>query len=276
MTPVTATAALGELLARLGATGGGAIELRGDELAGWPAEAVQALQARRVLAPSSPATSAVCDGCERACPMPVQVLTRPGHPPRAFIACDKTDDIGRVPVALLRLERWRASDASLADALAMLLGSTEATRLAGDAKAWRLGVAAGRTTRAAVLLRWQEGGAVLEVAGHVLPLDLALTIKDAALILDSKTLVRCVDAPAAGGGVPAESPDERRQRLKKRVAAEKSTRTKNFLEVVAAEEGLSTSRLKQLLATPKQAPDTWAAPLASLAGASPKKSARKR
>lgn len=274
--PPTATAALGELLARLGATGGGAIELRGDELADWPAEAVQALQAHRVLVPSSPATSVVCDGCERACPMPVQVMTSQGRPPRAFIMCDKADDIGRVPVALLRLERWRARDASLADALAMLLGSAEATRLVGDAKALRLGVIAGRATRAAVLLRWQDGGAVLEVAGHVLPLDLALTIKGAALALDMKTLGRCVDAPAAGGGVPAESPDERRQRLKARVASERAKQTKNFLEVVAVEEGISPSRLKQLLAAPKPKADTWAAPLVALAGAGSKKSARKR
>lgn len=276
MDPATAAAALGELLARLGAAGGGAIELRGNELARWPAEAVQALQARRVLVPSSPATSAVCDGCERGCSMPVQVLTKQGQPPRAFIVCDKDDDIGRVPVALQRLERWRASDASLADALAAMLGSTQATRLAGETKALRLGVVAGRTTRVAVLLRWIDGGAVLEVAGHVLPLDLALTIKDAALTLDSKTLVRCVDAPAAGAGVPAESPDERRQRLKARVAAEKRKGTKAFNEVVAAEEGLSVSRLKQLVAEPKPAPDTWAAPLAGLAGASSKKPARKR
>lgn len=276
MTPATATAALGELLARLHAAVGGAVELRGDELADWPAEAVRTLQARRVLVPSSPATSVVCDGCERGCVMPVQVLTKPGQPPRAFVMCDKDDDIGRVPVALLRLERWRASDASLADALAMLLGSAEATRLTGDAKALRLGVVAGRTTRAAVLLRWQAGVAVLEVAGHVLPLDLALTIKDATLTLDSQTLVRCVDAPAAGAGVPAESPDERKQRLKARVAAEKRKGTKAFLQAVAAEEGLSLSRLKQLVAEPKAAADTWAAPLAGLAGTGSKKPVRKR
>ena len=207
--------------------------------------------------------------------MPVQVLTKQGQP-RAFIACDKDDDIGRVPVPLQRLERWRASDTTLADALAMLLGCAEATRLVGDAKALRVGLVTGRTTRAAVLLRWQDGGAVLEVAGHVLPLDLALTIKDAALSLDGKTLVRCADAPAAGAGVPAESPDERRQRLKARVAAEKRKGTKAFNEVVAAEEGLSLTRLKQLVAEPKPAADTWAAPLAGLAGASSKKPARKR
>lgn len=208
--------------------------------------------------------------------MPVQVVTRQGQPPRAFIVCDKDDDIGRVPVALLRLERWRASETSLGDALAMLLGGSVATRLADDAKTLRLGVIAGRTARAAVLMRWQGGGAVLEVGGHVLPLDLALTIKGAALMLDSKTLVRCVDAPAAGAGVPAESPDERRQRLKGRVAAEKRKGTKAFNEVVAAEEGLSVSRLKQLVAEPKPAADTWAAPLAGLAGASSKKPTRKR
>lgn len=273
---MTNNAALGELLARLGATGGEAIELRGDELASWPAEAVQALKARRILVPASPGTSAVCDGCERACPMPVQLVTKQGRPPVAFIMCDKADDIGRVPVTLLQLERWRTSETSLADALAILFGSTEATRLAGDAKALRLGVVTGRTARAAVLLRWQDGGAVLEVAGHLLPLDLALTIKDAALALDCKTLARCVDAPAAGAGVPAESPEERRQRLKARVETEKCKGTKAFLQVVAAEEGLSPSRLKQLLAAQKPVADTWVAPLAALAGAGSKKPPRKR
>lgn len=45
----------------------------------------------------------------------------------------------------------------------------------------------------------------------------------------------------------AETPAQRRERLKARVTQEKAKGTKDFLVVVAAEEGLSTARVKQIV-----------------------------
>jgi hypothetical protein len=69
-----------------------------------------------LLLPAEPASALICDGCERNCVMPVQVApATAAQPGRAFIVCDKRDDIGRVPVDLVRLRRWIFSLPVLAD-----------------------------------------------------------------------------------------------------------------------------------------------------------------
>ena len=57
---------------------------------------------------------------------------------------------------------------------------------------------------------------------------------------------RALDQPIAGAG-DTESPAQRRERLKKRVQEVKARGTRGFLKVVAQEEGISVSRLKQIL-----------------------------
>ncbi|MGQ0443619.1 MAG: hypothetical protein ACT4O2_00450 [Beijerinckiaceae bacterium] len=47
-------------------------------------------------------------------------------------------------------------------------------------------------------------------------------------------------------GVNTETPEQRRKRLKARLREEKAKGTRAFLQVVAKEEGISPSRLKQL------------------------------
>jgi hypothetical protein len=60
-----------------------------------------------LLQPAEPASALICDGCERNCVMPVNVAPETAAQPiRAFIVCDKRDDIGRVPVDPARLRRW--------------------------------------------------------------------------------------------------------------------------------------------------------------------------
>ncbi len=71
-----------------------------------------------------------------------------------------------------------------------------------------------------------------------------------------------------------ESPDQRRNRLKARVEQERNRHTKNFLEVVAAEERISVSRLKQLTQAPKPkkpVQDLWLAPVQRIGGTASKR-----
>lgn len=267
---MTATDALAELLDRLAAASDGLVFVTGDELAHWPGGAVAALQAARVLVTAGFGATATCPGCERACQMAMEVRTKPGHASQVFIACDKRDDIGRVPLGPGALERWRCSVETLADALARLLGSEAAARLGGDAPGWRLGVVAGQQARGVAVLR---AGLVLDVAGHSLPVLALLELRASALVLDLPALRRCVDNPAAGAGA-AESPEQRRQRLKARVQALKARGIKAFLKVLAEEEGLSASRLKQLLAEDKPVAATWATPVLPLP-AKPKAGSKK-
>lgn len=279
MAPQTAAETLAELLARLSAVPGGSVLVAADELARWPAEAVQALRDARALVPAGPAASAVCPGCEQACVMPVEVLGGAGPAVRAFIACDKREDIGRVPVALAALERWRCSADTLADALARGLSGAAAVRLAGEPATWRLGLVAGRQGRAVAVMRaGAAGAAVVELAGHRLDVATLLSVQAATLVLDRQCLARCADSPVEGTGA-GETPEQRRERLRVRVAAVKAAGVRGFLKAVAAEEGMSDSRLKQLLAGSKPVAATWAAALmpAQPSGrASSKKTARKR
>lgn len=277
MEPQTDAEALVELLARLAAAQGAGVPLSGDELARWPAGAARALREARVLVPASPAASVVCPGCERACGMPVEVLGGPGAAVRAFIACDKREDIGRVPVTPAMLERWRCGADTVAEALAHALGGGGVMRLTGEPAAWRLGVVVGQQGRAVAMMRAGSDGVTVELAGHRLDLAALWSVQGAVLALDRGHLARCVDNPMAGTGV-GESPEQRRERLKARVAAMKAARVKGFLKAVAAEEGLSVSRLKQLVAHKAPTAGTWAAPLmpARAAGAGSKKTARKR
>lgn len=71
-----------------------------DEVKDWPAGALDGLVANGLLKPSQPMTTVACDGCEENCIMPVTVYpAQDDKPGRAFIICDKRDDIGRINLA---------------------------------------------------------------------------------------------------------------------------------------------------------------------------------
>jgi len=96
------------ILERLGCTDSGkSAFFSWDELKGWPPDALEALAACGLLQPAQPVTVIECDGCEENCTMPVTVYPAlDDKPGKAFITCDKRDDIGRVPVDFRRMEQW--------------------------------------------------------------------------------------------------------------------------------------------------------------------------
>ncbi len=58
--------------------------------------------------------------------MPVNIYPAEGNrAARAFIVCDKSQNIGRVPVDFPRLEQWQATGELIASALVQLLGFAE-------------------------------------------------------------------------------------------------------------------------------------------------------
>jgi len=114
-----------ELLARVGASKGQALFIGAQELSEWPATAVAAMKKQKLLVPARPAASVVCPGCERQCVMPVHVIPPGASAARAFVVCDKRDDINRVSVPIAHLEQWKVSGdispASVAQALGVPL-----------------------------------------------------------------------------------------------------------------------------------------------------------
>ena len=86
---------------------------------------------------------------------------------------------------------------------------------------------------------------MLSLAGHTVALVEVLTIVENALTLSKRELVRLVNNPV--GDSEAETPEARRERIRARVCEEKANGTKAFLRVVADEEGISLTRIKQLI-----------------------------
>lgn len=220
-----------------------------DEVQQWPLGGLDALVSYGMLQAAQPMTCLECDGCEQRCMMPVVVYpSQEGKVGRAFIVCDKDADMGRIRVSFDRLQQWHTNGGLIAAVLAKQLGlNPPANPFVIDTKSWAVGTLKGSKSHSPIVLHWGNGF-VIALAGHSIPLVEVLTLEKHALVLDIKTLIRWVDNPADGNAV--ESASARRERLLARVREEKAKGTKAFNRVVAEEEGISNSRLKQLLQAP--------------------------
>ena len=255
MTPLEA---LLELLERVGASRDAAALVSEEELSRWPAEAVRELKAKKLLQRASPAVSVVCPGCEQECVMPVHTPHAGAGTAASFVVCDKRDDINRVAVSAERLRQWRASAAPIADLITGLLGLRSQDAGAISSGRWEIGMLKGHKHSSHIVLI-ADGQLILCVAGHKVALADVLTLDGDSFKLDKQTLIRFVDKPVAGAG-DQESAAHRRERLKKRVQAEKAKGNKAFLKKVSEEESISVSRLKQLLARPAETKATHRRP----------------
>jgi len=240
---MTPDQAFAELLGRIGAGRGAVVLVGEEELARWPEAAVLSMKSAGLLTPASPASSVVCPGCEQECSMPVNSRAMGAGASSFFVVCDKRDDISMVPISVVKLRQWGASLSGLAEVIARLLGLTGAVSVNGPR--CEVGILRGRKHSSHVTLI-ADGTLSLRVAGHVVDLGSVLSSQNGAMRIDRQALAQCADKPVAGGG-DVEAADERRKRLAGEVKAEKSKGTKAFLKVVAAREGISIQRLKQLL-----------------------------
>jgi hypothetical protein len=234
-----------ELLDRVAALQGSSALVSADELAQWSDEAVSTMKAQKLITKARPATSTVCPGCEEECVMPVHVLQQPSGDPALFIACDKRDDIGRVPVPDAQLEQWQASGDSIADLLAGLLSLQRPNMGSSSAGRWEVGVFRGKK-HASHLVLLAGDRLTLTMAGHSIALAEVLVLEDNRFKVDKRRFTHLVDQPVAGAG-DIESAKQRRERIKKRVNELKAQGATAFLKTVAEEEGLSISRIKQLI-----------------------------
>ena len=101
---------LESLKARFAKGKSGRISISADEIAEWPNGLFDSLFKANLLQPIAPASMLECRGCEELCFMPINVLPAESkRAARAFIVCDKRDDVGRVSVDFARLKQWAIS-----------------------------------------------------------------------------------------------------------------------------------------------------------------------
>ena len=98
---------LAEMLARVGSSS--EVFITEHDLNHWPAGAVVALKAQKLIRKAPPAITVVCPGCEEHCAMPVETIPAVNGTPDAFVVCDKRDDTNRVTIHGDQLIQWRTS-----------------------------------------------------------------------------------------------------------------------------------------------------------------------
>lgn len=242
---MTPQAVLIELLDRIATLPGEKVLIRNDELSRWPAEVIEALKSHNLIRKTRPATSVVCDECEKECLRPVHTLRSPSGGLRVFLVCDKLDEVDRVTVPIERLEQWQTSGTLVAEMLTSLLGLVPPATQGSASGRWEIGLLKGKKHSSHLVLIAGDTLS-LALAGHSRPLSDLLTLENNQITIDKRALIRLVDHPATGGG-DTESAEARADRLYQRVEEERAKGNRAFNKTVAEEEGFSVQRLKQIL-----------------------------
>ncbi len=190
-------AALIDLLTRMDAQGGAEVLISVEELGRWPPTAVATMKLQKLLINARPSVSAACDGCERACVMPVHTVVRPGGIAASFVMCDKRSDTSRVPIPLERLVQWRCDAKAVVGFVAASLDLRLSDQHSTDTGMRPIGMARGNKRSQMLTLRLQ-GGLALVVASQAMPLvDLVDFLND-RFVVDAVMVRQMVDtAPQA-------------------------------------------------------------------------------
>ena len=165
-----------------------------DEVNSWPVDTLALLKVNGLLKPSQPMNTIVCDGCEENCDMPVVVYpAQENRPARAFVECDKRDDIERVGVNLDRMKQWRCTIDAVCSFIASSLALRRSDKKIAIADLWEIGVAKG-LKRSQMLCLQASGALVLVAGGNKLPLIDLIEYRDGAYSLDNLLVRQLLDA----------------------------------------------------------------------------------
>ncbi len=186
--------ALIELLERVGASQGNAVLVNVEELTQWPMAAVAAMKTQGLLTRTKPASSAICPGCERDCVMPVHIIpAKEDLPARAFISCDKRNDISRVTVSFEKLNQWQCTIDSVCQFIAACLGLRRSNQLTDNSNLSNIGIAKG--IKRSQMLGLEADSVLSLIAGNNrLPLVELIEYHDGAYSLDDAMIHQLVDS----------------------------------------------------------------------------------
>lgn len=233
-----------ELLERIGANNGAPVFINNNELSEWPQDLVITIKSCGLITQAPPATNITCPGCEKSCTMLVNCITNQANLTSAFIICDKRNDINRVPIPIESMQQWQASGYYTAKMVSKLLDLSSPVT-STENSFWNLGVFRGSKHSSHLLLS-ANGKLKLLTAGHEINLEEIISFSNKAIKIDKLKIIHATNNPISGAG-NVESATERKLRLQKRVSDLKFKGVKSFLKQTAEEEGISVSRLKQII-----------------------------
>jgi len=174
-----------------------------DEVTGWPVGVLELLKKSALLQEIDRATTLYCDGCEWRCEKPVVVRTPPkGGAIRAFINCNEEPDLGRIPIGLERLVRYRSTATMLVEFVARAAG-TKASRVSKKASVVLLTKIKGRFGPRPVLIGIVPGKLQLKVGSHEVALADFVKWSEGAVTIDwavARRLANRKDQVGRAGG----------------------------------------------------------------------------
>lgn len=230
---MTGQEVLETLLARLNAAGGSAVFLMASEFAEWPKSTVAALMATGLVRPASTAPSVTCEGCEEFCTMPVTWLDSART--AAYVACDRPADMGLIPVAPDRLERWQTTGDAVASILSEALHAFPRPGIVLPAGSWEIG--AWRRPRRAEFVMVSGEQLAIEVAGHRVVVADVLFLEGRRLRVEVEYLSHLVDSPGHTTRSPESVPDVDARTVA--LVSELKGKVRNPVVTAAAQLGVS-------------------------------------
>jgi len=201
-----------ELLARLGARNGETVLVSADELLQWPAAAVAAMTSQKLLSRARPAKSVVCPGCEQACTMTVQTLTRANGTAASFVVCDKRDDINRVAISADQITQWRCDAEAVCAFIANNLSLRRSAQEPVDTSQKVIGMGRGEKRNQMTALQL-NGSLPLVIGNNSVPLAEMVTFDHGKYSPDAKAIRELVDATTTAD--PRHMPSNARREARK-------------------------------------------------------------
>lgn len=183
-----------EIIERVGASSVAAVQISKDDLNEWPNEAISALKKQKLLIKAKPASSAVCPGCEQDCTMPVHIVpANENSPARAFISCDKRDDISRISIPLEKLNQWQCNISMLSQFIATTLSLHRTQQSAIGEKLHNIGIATGNK-RSQMLCLEADGVLSLVAGNNRIPLIELIEYHHGTYTLDETLIRQLIDS----------------------------------------------------------------------------------
>lgn len=184
--------ALIELLDRVGTCRGKAVFVNDEELLQWPKAAVKAMKSQKLIVKAQLAASAVCQGCERNCVMPVHSLSATTGKTSSFIVCDKRSDVNRVPVTAERLKQWQCNSDMVCRFITTSLALRQTVKKVDDGRC-EIGMVSG--DKRSQMLCLEAAGVLMLIAGNSkFPLAEVIEFQDGAYVLDDAQVRKLVDS----------------------------------------------------------------------------------
>jgi hypothetical protein len=193
-----------------------------DEVTSWPVGALAVMKESALLKETDRAATLHCDGCEWGCEKQVVVRTPPkGGALRAFVNCNEEPDLGRIPIGLERLVRYRSTATMLVEFVARAVG-TEASRIRKKTSIVPLTKIRGRFGPRPVLIGISPGKLQLKVGTHEVPLADFVKWSGGVMVIDwpvARRLANRKEKQGRAGG--RYQPNRSAQQSRKRQTAQR-------------------------------------------------------